>query len=97
MCQPEIAVCSEVEKLDHEGTDSKLFSRAMLGVVGLRVIKRNNERAKQRQMLNCFLGPVKESGYYFRNKGRRQGFQEKPFGQNCILEKCLPLQTAAPS
>lgn len=97
MCQPEIAVCSEVEKLDHEGTDSKLFSRAMLGVVGLRVIKRNHERAKQRQTLNCFLGHVKEFGYYFRNKGRCQGFQEKQFGQNCILEKCLQLQTAAPS
>lgn len=96
MCQTEIAVCSEV-KLLHEGTDCKLFSSAMLGVVGLRVIKRNNERAKQRQILNCFLGHVKEFGYYFQNKGRRQGFQEKHFGQNCILEKCLQLKTAAPS
>lgn len=34
MCRTEIAAYSKVEKLDHQGTDCKLFSRAKLGGVG---------------------------------------------------------------
>lgn len=43
-----IAACSRVEKLDYQGTDCKLLSRAMFGVGGgLKAIIRNSMRERE--------------------------------------------------
>lgn len=46
-CQTEIPACSKVEKLDHQGIDCKLFSRAKLRGVGW---TRKQTRDKVREM-----------------------------------------------
>lgn len=63
-------------------------------VGGLREI-RDSERDEQRQMVKCLRRHVKEFGYYSGDNGRLRGFQQRQSAQNCILEKCLQLQTEA--
>ena len=66
----------KVEKLDHGGSGCQLLSSVNLVGGGWTKSdnKKRSERDEQRQVLECLLCNVNESGHNSRNPGRQEGF-----------------------